>query len=470
MTNTPKAMTVVFFDICDYSNMDLSRQIQSIELLEKGIANCIDNLSRYTIVEGGDSFAINFDNINQAVSFAIDLSKYLNGADKSICIRTGIYTGEAMIRPSINKVNNIYGVGIDYAARLAACCEPHQILISSHSLDNTGPRNNPLMKYVSGEGKYKIKHGSEIDVYNLYSAEESFGVSDLPLKNKIGDSSFLIVVGDRRENPAKTIGDLFVAAPSIDDLCHVLKFDWPSDVLLRGDKIMCWAKHNKQSLIAQRNLFIVGSPKVNIAALMINSKSIFRFKMDDIYKTEIENYYDRFKDSDPNDEEFHCWYGDNQKELSERYPNILSPFIIDDPLSKAACTKTESDTYGFISFASHPISDDPKKYSIFVAGIDLCATLAITGRFFNIDFSKHPFGGVIKITKAGVRNRPWYETPHHGQLAKHGGNGTCWMTPPYDHGLITSKIADDRRSLIERLVSADMNMSMNRIQNLLRKK
>lgn len=461
----PDTLSVVYFDVCAYSQMELSRQISCIQAVEHSIEELRDP-EFSPIVEGGDSFAIGFSTPNDAIHFATRLARSLKTANFKM--RIGITTGEAIIRKTINGIENIYGKAIDFASRLASCCLPGQILVAAHTLDDVASQNNPWCKYIVGKGKYKIKHDVCIEVYNLFSCE--FGVSELPLKKRVDDYSFFIIVGDRREIPAKTVGDLFHLAPSIDDLSHIFKFDWPEDIILRGDKIMCWARNrSEQESLKKRNLFIIGSPKVNIAALMVNSSSFFRFGSNnaDFYEKDIRTIHEMFSDSPPNDIAFIEWRDKNINENINRFSRInYLAQAIEDPISGTQCVNSQNDSYGLVSFAKHPFSTDENRFSIVIAGIDLCATLTITKRFFEIDFARHPLGGIIRIQRLRNRHMAWFEVPHHGKL--HTEDGTYWITPEYTLNQLVRKLPDCRGAFARRLLS-NTKMSMTRIQTLLRK-
>ena len=77
--------SVIFFDICRYSEMDVSQQLNCIKLLESTIHNILNNLLKKDevspIVEAGDSFAIGFTIPSKAIEFAIELSIALNRSE-----------------------------------------------------------------------------------------------------------------------------------------------------------------------------------------------------------------------------------------------------------------------------------------------------------------------------------------------------------------------------------------------------
>lgn len=459
----PDISTVVFFDICGYSELDCNAQIECVEVLESAIRQQLPDASEHVIVEGGDAFAVGFGNPGDAVKFAVGIAQAVTQT-RAFSIRTGIFAAEVTVRETINGIKNMYGKGVDYAARLASCCLPGQIFVSKHVLDDNACQNHPARNYIAGGGEYEVKHGETIKVYNLY-VQGDFGVPDLPLKRKKDDSSFLILAGDRRERPAKTAGDMFVATPSIDDLCHVLKFDWPQSALLRGDKIMCWEYENKDSIVRKRNLFVVGSPKVNIAALMANAGSLFSFKLDQsLYKERLESAYRDYHNLRPNNQAFLDWSNtDKGKYILNHYPNRLGIREMDDPINTSdCCIANDTESYGLISFARHPFVEDGEHYALLVAGIDLCATLTITGKFFDVDFSERPFGGVIRVQRVIRDEWPWHELPHHGKL-----DADYWVTPPYTAGSLRSYLDADRQRLVDQLENA--HLTMTRIQELLRK-
>lgn len=462
MGHDARSLTVVFMDVCRYSEMDWPEQVACVKILEEVIQQDERCKKSQAIVEGGDAFALGFESVSDAVEFALNVRKKLKIKGAGFDVRMGINTGQVVIRDSINKVKNMYGKGIDYAARLASCCAPGQILAAGHTIENIAGQNAPIRDFVHGKGTYRIKHGDHIEVLNLYSEKEEIGVPVLPLKRKVGDSALVIVVGDRREVPPRTVGDLFHQAPSIDDLCHIIRFDWPEDVRLRGDKVMCWARDSVDTPgIKGANLFIVGSPKVNIAALMINSRSLFRFVLPVDYERDIKAIQDQFSDSRPNDSSFLEWASSNRQML-DAFPESLSIQGIHEPFLKRLLVHGRNESYGVITFAPHPLSHDPSKYAILVAGMDLCATLTITGAFLDeLDFSHHPLGGVVKVAKFTARNQPWYDDPHHGRLIG-------WTTPDYDPATLSACVGPGQQTFIKFLTEG-LEMSMTRLQGLLKR-
>jgi hypothetical protein len=208
---------------------------------------------------------------------------------------------------------------------------------------------------------------------------------------------------------------------------------------------------------------------VNIAALMINSGAIFRFRLgEDIDYSTIRDAQVRFSDSPPSDREFENWRKTNREILLRGYPDKLSLLAIEDALNtNTSCVKTEANTYGLISFAKHPVSDNDERYAIFIAGIDLCATLTVTGKFFDLDFSQRPFGGVVKINRVRRRQWRWFEEPHFGELDPDPEE--YWVTPPYSADALLARLNGNRRELIERLSADGNTLTMAKIQDLFKR-
>ncbi|MBF0345151.1 MAG: hypothetical protein HQL06_13095 [Nitrospirae bacterium] len=433
--------TIVYFDIVGYTKKDYKEQVRCVERLQEIIRNIIAGNKVVTVVEAGDAFALDFANAEDAIKFAIQLNKEVNKkADEyevSFSIRTGIYTGQITKMKTINDTYNFFGIGIDFAQRLASCCEANQILVSSNVCVSANFTSEIKNFFTSeNECEYTVKHSEKIKAYNLYSEEEVFGIQNLLLKQGASDSSLVIIIGDRRENPPSTIGDLFILSPSIDDLSHVFQMNWPPNSVLRGDKLVCWNLDSSRE-INDNHIFVVGSPKVNIAAFKINENSIFNFAIDDNDKKEIETFQSRFSTKEANDKSFLEWVNSEEgKKLIDKDPNNLQVVCINDTFNEGKriyANKHRNVTYGLISFASHLNNNNKSKLSVFIAGIDLTATLTITREFFKINFSDHMFGGIIKVNySTSDRHKP-HELPHHGYL---DSGSDYWYTAKYDEKAI----------------------------------
>ena len=269
------------------------------------------------------------------------------------------------------------------------------------------------------------------NVYIPNAGSGDIGVPFLPLRNQVPGLPFAIVVGDRRESPKpESIGNLFHLSPSSHDLHYLLKFDWPTDTVVLGDKILCWGNHAiHRSKMNDRNLFVIGTPIINIAAFQVNKHALFNFQLNKEVEKEIEKWQSRFKGYDLNDKRFTSWYEKKKEDLSARYPSqILNINYADPYIGKGKCHPGGTQIKcGLITFASHinPKRDD--LFSLIIAGIDLTATLTMMKYFIDpekcrdLDLEKHPFGGLVSfVTRPGK----FYETPFIAEIKE-------WLTDEY---------------------------------------
>lgn len=80
----------------------------------------------------GDGWIIEYSNVSNAVASAVEVQENLSG-HAIIRLRVGIHSGDVTFHD-----DDVYGDGINIAARLEAMAEPGQVLIldtAHHSLD-----------------------------------------------------------------------------------------------------------------------------------------------------------------------------------------------------------------------------------------------------------------------------------------------------------------------------------------------
>jgi hypothetical protein len=91
----------------------------------------------------------------------------------------------------------------------------------------------------------------------------------------------------------------------------------------------------------------------------------------------------------------------------------------------------------------------------------------VTGKFFDLDFSQRPFGGVVKINRVRRRQWRWFEEPHFGELDPDPEE--YWVTPPYSADALLARLNGNRRELIERLSADGNTLTMAKIQDLFKR-
>lgn len=247
----------------------------------------------------------------------------------------------------------------------------------------------------------------------------------------------VVVIGDRREDPPKTMADLLAYSVSSSDILF-LKHLNIGKVDILSDKI--FILEDFQTLkrkYGNTNLLVIGSPAVNLLSRKINNDSIFHFNISKDAKNKLklqENILDNIKF----DQESLSIYRDilfgatsiNEllikfkhrpsidKELKIKCKNILEQYKstdlkrwkdlmhefdrpgIFDPIDNTihgASPKPYFD-YGLISIAKNPFSDSNNFVSVYVAGVHAPGTAHCIKLLSNSSaFAAHPYGGVIEI-------------------------------------------------------------------------
>ena len=123
-------------DVVDYSRLmgeDQTGTLDALRQLRKQLLEPVVTAHNGTVIKRlGDGWIVEFPSISDAVACGIKVQKGLIGHDV-IRLRVGIHTGEVVFEE-----DDVFGDGVNIAARLEALANPGQILISDnayHSLD-----------------------------------------------------------------------------------------------------------------------------------------------------------------------------------------------------------------------------------------------------------------------------------------------------------------------------------------------
>ena len=264
-----------------------------------------------------------------------------------------------------------------------------------------------------------------------------------------GFEPMTIVVGDRREEPPVTRGDLLAGSASTEDVRHILSLGFadPRSVI-RTDKLMVNTVNEEdlRRVFGSTNLLVVGSPFVNFVSRFVNQSSAFRFGPAKVLRTwhqslndlkgvdgvELEAFatlsqgtgidaktvkeqhltHDRLSDLERltdrlrNDSE--------EQSLREAYrPNVLL-----DPVARTSypAAKGFSVSYGLISLTLNPFADSRKYVALMVAGVHLPGTVQALKALAEANFEDRPFGGVIEVVHpSGQTEDSWWswKTPRY---------------------------------------------------------
>jgi hypothetical protein len=245
------------------------------------------------------------------------------------------------------------------------------------------------------------------------------------------------VVGDRREDPPASKGDILAYSVSSADILFIQhlkleKVDIISDkIFVLEEEEMLKRKYGKT------NILVIGSPAGNLLARKINSTSIFRFNIGKKAKEQLalqEEILEEIKfdqqalriyreillgTTDVNDilkkSKQHSILSKEDKELCrylisrhkkiglKNWKDLLHEFDrpgIKDPIDNkihGASPKPHLD-YGLISIARNPFCENNDYCIIFAAGVHAPGTAHCVRLLADKEaFQKHPYGGVLEI-------------------------------------------------------------------------
>jgi class 3 adenylate cyclase len=191
-----------FCDVVGASNPNLSVKTQARKIIalnafiQKTTTFQERDENNSVVQPTGDGMAIGFgDSPEKPLRLAIELSKLINNYNKTrsekekIYLRIGLDSGPVYFIQDVLGNESFWGYGIIMARRVMDLCGPNQIFASPRIGDDIkklSPEYNPIMHKV---GKYSIKHGQEISIYNVFG--KNFGNKIVPKKDKIPPISLI---------------------------------------------------------------------------------------------------------------------------------------------------------------------------------------------------------------------------------------------------------------------------------------
>ncbi|NKB51766.1 MAG: adenylate/guanylate cyclase domain-containing protein [Rhizobiaceae bacterium] len=149
-------------DVVGYSKLmaaDESGTLNALSnLIENSIQPLITDHSGRVVKLMGDGILAEFGSVVDAVSCAISWQKHIGNGDNHLQFRIGINLGDI-----IHQDGDIFGDGVNIAARLESLAEPGGICISSIVLESLG---NRLEDNFGDGGRHEVKNISEpLQVY-----------------------------------------------------------------------------------------------------------------------------------------------------------------------------------------------------------------------------------------------------------------------------------------------------------------
>src|SRR5215475_6627904 len=166
---------VLFIDIVGYSKLLINEQTDQMQTLRELVrgteqfekAEAEGKLLRLPTGDGG---ALVFrNNVEAPVLCALEISNELK-KHPELHVRMGIHSGPVNEITDLNEQANIAGAGINMAQRVMDCGDAGHILLSRHVAEDLEhyPRWQPFLHAL---GDCEAKHGTRIDVVNLYNGE-----------------------------------------------------------------------------------------------------------------------------------------------------------------------------------------------------------------------------------------------------------------------------------------------------------
>ena len=189
---TRKLAAIMFTDVKDFSKKMGENEIAAMEVLKIHDDKMREIVAKYNgvvIKSLGDSFMVDFSSAVNAVRCAIEVQEtfWEYNKDKTefnrIQVRIGIHLGDV-----INVGNDIYGDGVNIAARIEAITEPTRICVSAE-IYNQVKNKMPIRAY--NMGATDLKNISEpVEVYQLLLdsipelSEPSEAAKQIPTRRK----------------------------------------------------------------------------------------------------------------------------------------------------------------------------------------------------------------------------------------------------------------------------------------------
>ena len=170
-----KLTAILYADVVEYSRMTA----QDEEGTHKTLSRCLDKLSQAieyhngnVIHYAGDAILAEFNTVVDALTCAVEVqrefakSNELQGADKVVKFRIGINLGDVIVDR-----DDIYGEGVNIAARLESLADPGGICISESIRSTAGNKLNLRYEFL---GEQLVKNIDEpIRAYRVLLARDS---------------------------------------------------------------------------------------------------------------------------------------------------------------------------------------------------------------------------------------------------------------------------------------------------------
>lgn len=185
-----------FIDIVAASNPNIptKNQVKKIIVLNELISRTETfqkrNLEATVVLPTGDGMAIGFsDSAEKPLHLAMELHQGINRYNKTqkgydiLLVRIGIDMGPVYVIKDLNNSDNVWGPGIILTRRVMDLAGDMNIFASAKIANDVLKLSDEYKKIVHPIGDYGIKHGEELQIYNIYGND--FGNKVAPKIKKI---------------------------------------------------------------------------------------------------------------------------------------------------------------------------------------------------------------------------------------------------------------------------------------------
>ena len=166
---------VLFIDVVGYSKLLVNEQREVVQELNQLVRKTpqfrkSDAAGKLIRIQTGDGMAlVFFQSPEEPVHCAMEIAKALKSYPH-IRLRMGVHSGPVDQVTDVNDQVNVAGVGINFAQRVMDCGDAGHILVSQRVADDLAQDRlwQPLLHEL---GEIEVKHGVNLGIVNLYTAE-----------------------------------------------------------------------------------------------------------------------------------------------------------------------------------------------------------------------------------------------------------------------------------------------------------
>jgi TolB-like protein/class 3 adenylate cyclase len=205
MTTTRRLAAVLVADVVGYSRLMTVGEVETLEALKRRRRDILDPVVKAhagrVVKVMGDGVLVEFASAVKAVEAALDLQDKFAAAnegvpeDRRIVLRIGINLGDV-----IGEGSDIYGDGVNIAARLESLAEPGCVCLSGQVYDAVRGKLNASftdlgeqsLKNIESAGRaYSVEPATAVDIPPHVNArpgrDERVSIAVLPFDNMSGD-------------------------------------------------------------------------------------------------------------------------------------------------------------------------------------------------------------------------------------------------------------------------------------------